>query len=319
MPLLSIIVPVYNVEKYLQRCLDSILSQTFRDFEVILVDDGSTDSSPAICDRYAEQDGRVRVFHKKHQGVGDTRRFCMEQIDPSSVYVTFVDSDDWIAPDMHEKLLNKAEGGSQIVYCDFYFAREDSNVYHSTFRTGRTKDETICNFLLEGHGGNLWNKLIDKQLLIDNKIIFKDTTAEDFIYIAECMLCAGQISKVDEALYYYNQCNSSSIMSKRDGEWKQKRLRDNLYVEDILLDIFRKHGMLEKYKKELIWREQSLASDWILMPDWHKTYYERRKMFNGDPYLSSNPFLHKKMKIAMWLLDHHITLPLRVLAKFNKS
>ena len=109
MPLLSIIVPVYNVEKYLQRCMDSILSQTFRDFEVILVDDGSTDSSPAICDRYAEQDGRVRVFHKKNEGVGFTRNFGLKHTDSSSRYIAYVDSDDWVAPDMYEKLLEKTK------------------------------------------------------------------------------------------------------------------------------------------------------------------------------------------------------------------
>lgn len=162
MPLLSIIVPVYNVEKFLQRCLDSILNQTFSDFEVILVDDGSTDSSPEICDRYSKQDKRVRVFHTNHQGVGAVRNFCLDQVNPASKYVTFVDSDDWISSEMHEQLIDEAEKGYQLVYCDFFFARENGNDYHSSFEIGRTRDETIANFLLDGHGGNLWNKIIKK-------------------------------------------------------------------------------------------------------------------------------------------------------------
>ena len=109
------------------------------------------------------------------------------------------------------------------------------------------------------------------------------------------------------------------MTSSESEEWKQKRLKDNLYVEDILLAIFKKHGMFEKYKRELIWRDQLLASDWILLPEWYGTYHKRRKMLGGNRYLSSNPFLHRKMKTAMWLLDHHISLPLRVLSMFNKS
>ena len=96
MDLISIIVPVYNTEKYLDRCIQSILSQTYTDFELLLIDDGSTDSSGVICDKYAEQDSRVRVFHKENGGVSSARNIGLDNA--NGVWITFCDSDDWVYP-----------------------------------------------------------------------------------------------------------------------------------------------------------------------------------------------------------------------------
>ena len=98
---ISVIVPVYNTEKYLHRCVDSILAQTFTDFELLLIDDGSTDSSGAICDESAQKDSRVRVFHKENGGVSSARNLGLDKA--KGKWVTFVDSDDWIK----ESFLNK--------------------------------------------------------------------------------------------------------------------------------------------------------------------------------------------------------------------
>lgn len=101
MPKVSVIVPVYNAEKYLQECVDSILRQTLADLELILVDDGSTDSSPALCDWYAEQDARVKVIHKPNGRAASARNAGIRAA--SGDYVAFVDSDDWVSPEMYEK------------------------------------------------------------------------------------------------------------------------------------------------------------------------------------------------------------------------
>ena len=95
-PKVSIIVPVYNVEKYLHRCVDSILLQTFTDFELLLIDDGSTDKSVGICDKYALKDRRIRVFHKKNGGVSSARNLGIKK--SNGVYILFVDSDDYLSP-----------------------------------------------------------------------------------------------------------------------------------------------------------------------------------------------------------------------------
>lgn len=112
MPLFSIIIPVYNVEKYLNKCVDSVLNQTFTDFEVILVDDGSTDNCPAICDSYAEKDKRVKVIHKPNGGLINARKSGLEIADGN--YIGFVDSDDWIEPEMYELFANMIKNIHQI-------------------------------------------------------------------------------------------------------------------------------------------------------------------------------------------------------------
>ena len=102
MPLISVIIPVYKVEKYLKKCVDSILLQTFQDLEIFLVDDGSPDSCGRICDEYAEKDSRIKVIHKENGGLSDARNVALDQI--NGQYVSFVDSDDWLAPDALEIL-----------------------------------------------------------------------------------------------------------------------------------------------------------------------------------------------------------------------
>lgn len=112
-PKVSIIVPVYNVEKYLHRCVDSILLQTFTDFELLLIDDGSTDKSVDICDKYALKDSRIRVFHKKNGGVSSARNLGIKK--SSGVYILFVDSDDYLSPS-HLNNYIKYIGNYEIVY-----------------------------------------------------------------------------------------------------------------------------------------------------------------------------------------------------------
>lgn len=98
--MISIIVPVYNVEKYLERCIESIVNQTYKDIEIILVDDGSPDNCPVICDRYAEKDNRIKVIHKQNGGLINARKSGLEIAQGD--YIGFVDSDDWIEPEMYE-------------------------------------------------------------------------------------------------------------------------------------------------------------------------------------------------------------------------
>ena len=121
MPIISVIIPIYNVELYLRRCVDSILSQTFHDFELILVDDGSPDNCPAICDEYAAKDHRIHVIHQKNQGASAARNAALDYVlskDRNS-WLTFVDSDDWIHPQMLEFLYNAViKYGTQVAICD---------------------------------------------------------------------------------------------------------------------------------------------------------------------------------------------------------
>ena len=124
---ISIIIPVYNVEKYLERCLESVLSQTFKEIEILLIDDGSTDSSGVICDDFAKKDTRIRVIHKKNGGLSSARNCGIENA--TSPLLGFVDSDDYIDPDMYEVLYNELKkADADIAMCDLVNCYEGQKI-----------------------------------------------------------------------------------------------------------------------------------------------------------------------------------------------
>ena len=118
LPLLSIIIPVYNAEKYLNRCIDSIISSTYSNLEIIMVDDGSKDQSGSICDEYSEKDNRCRVYHTNNRGQAAARNYGLRKA--SGDYITFVDDDDWVDNSMYEKLINTAIETVVDLYTDLY-------------------------------------------------------------------------------------------------------------------------------------------------------------------------------------------------------
>ena len=127
-PKISVIVPVYKVEPYLRKCLDSIVNQTYRNLEIILVDDGSPDNCGAICDEYAAGDGRIRVIHQENGGVSSARNAGLSAV--TGEWVGWVDSDDWIEPDMYEYLLKNAlEQNADIAVCSHYEVHRETEVF----------------------------------------------------------------------------------------------------------------------------------------------------------------------------------------------
>lgn len=213
MPKLSVIVPVYNTEKYLRECIDSILAQTFTDFELILVDDGSTDGSGAICDEYAGKDNRIRVIHQENGGVTVARRkgvccACGE-------YITFVDSDDWLHKDMYN--IMTANLVADIVICGIIKAR-NNGIYdvNCIIPTGTYDKESLHESVYPimlfdydhdrpGIHPSLCNKLIRSQIIHDviNNVDDSITYGEDALCSFPCMLDAELIDVIDQGLYYY--------------------------------------------------------------------------------------------------------------------
>ena len=135
MELISIVVPVYKVEPYLDKCVSSIVNQTYKNLEIILVDDGSPDNCPVMCDAWAEKDNRIRVIHKPNGGLSDARNAGMSAA--TGELIAFVDSDDWIAPDMYEKLYHRlTEDGSDIAACGVQMVWEDNTPPRMLTRPG---------------------------------------------------------------------------------------------------------------------------------------------------------------------------------------
>ena len=145
MELISIVVPVYKVEPYLDKCISSIVNQTYKNLEIILVDDGSPDNCPAMCDAWAEKDNRIRVIHKPNGGLSDARNAGMYVA--TGELMAFVDSDDWIAPDMYEQLYRRlTEDGSDIAACGVQMVWGDNTLPRMLTRPGNrilSRDEAM--------------------------------------------------------------------------------------------------------------------------------------------------------------------------------
>lgn len=247
-PILSIIVPVYNVENYLRQCIESILKQTFTDFELILVNDGSPDSSPVICDEYAKKDSRIKVLHKENGGLISARKAGLEVA--NGQYIGFVDSDDWIEPNMYEEFYTAMATGVDIAICGFYINFQDVEKTLSYDTGGFYNKKSLIHDIYPTmlyKGGyyefgimpSVWSKVFKRKLLlshlpsIDNRI----NIGEDAACTFPCLLNAESIYILkDSHLYHYRQNNLSMTKSYRKNYFET-----NIILFELLKKSFSSH------------------------------------------------------------------------------
>lgn len=208
-PLISILLPVYNTSAYLHQCLDSVLAQTYTTLQVVLVDDGSKDNSLEICLQYAAKDSRVEVYHQENQGVASARNVLLSKI--KGDYFLFVDSDDWIEPHMVEYLLSRAVAyKAEMVTCGMVKNDDEPSVvaHEKSF----TQDEVIKEFLRHvDFNGSLWNKLTDVTLLHNEPKFHRGISyGEDALFCWELLKEAKTIVVTDCQLYHYRM-NAASL------------------------------------------------------------------------------------------------------------
>lgn len=214
-PLISVIVPVYKVEPYLDKCISSIVNQTYKNLEIILVDDGSPDNCPAMCDAWAEKDSRIRVIHKTNGGLSDARNAGMAVA--TGELMAFVDSDDWIAPDMYEHLYRRlAEDNSDISACGVQMIWEDKTPSRALTREGScvlNQEEAMQAIIEESWLKQpVWYKLYKTALVRD--ILFpKGKYHEDVFWSYQAVGRAQRVSVLDHIGYYYLQ-RGGSIMGE---------------------------------------------------------------------------------------------------------
>lgn len=220
-PAVSVIVPVYKAEKYLHRCVDSLLAQTFRDFEVLLVDDGSPDRSGELCDEYAARDPRVRVFHKENGGVSSARQCGLDHA--QGEYTIHADPDDWVEPTMLEELYRKAkEVDADMVICDYYEEFRDRTIYKKQQPTAIDRT-TVLRELFQQLHGSCCNKLVKRACYNSNDVKFPSQLSfcED-LYVNTSLLLRHKEIKIDylpKAFYHYVQdVNPNSIVRKKGRE-----------------------------------------------------------------------------------------------------
>ena len=211
--MISIIVPVYNVEPYLRKCLDSILDQTYRDLEILVVDDGSTDGSGKICDDY-KKDERVRVFHTENRGLSAARNLGLDNA--TGDWIGFVDSDDWIEPDMYEVMLRKAEEtGADIVECGYIIEYVKKQKKCSAIQKIVPSVETIEALINGKIQTRVWNKIYCGKLFTETRFpdgrCFEDiATTHKLVYNSIVTGCLG--------FYYHYTQRYSSISQNHDSQ-----------------------------------------------------------------------------------------------------
>lgn len=252
MHLLSVIVPVYNVDKYLKRCLDSILSQTYEKLEILLINDGSTDSSGDICDAYAAKDSRIKVFHKRNEGLSSARNLGLDVAQGD--FIAFVDSDDWVESNMYEYMFNILEStNSDIVCVGLRFAKEETFI--SQFGIKETileKKDILIDYIRSGIKGiscfSVCRYLYSRDLFTNIRFPY-GKICEDIFVNFQILSLTSRMMKSNLVLYNYYQRNfsiSSSSFKLRDYDLLEAY--DNIYTNVSCMNI-QKASCLSKILK----------------------------------------------------------------------
>lgn len=208
MQLVSVIIAIYNTESYLHRCIESVINQTYQNLEIILVDDGSTDNSSAICDEYARKDPRIKCFHQENQGLQLSRKLAITR--SHGDYVLIVDSDDWIELTMVEKMLFEAiDKNIDVVWCDVMLhTQQQQYIHHIKFENN---PKEMLKAIYQGKNpGWFVNKLIRRSFLEDF-IAYKENMLEDFFWSTQLLLKSPRMGYIAEPFYNYNRTNSESL------------------------------------------------------------------------------------------------------------
>ena len=259
-PVISIIIPVYNVEKWLNKCIDSILSQSYENFEVILVNDGSTDKSKDICDQYSKEDKRVKVFHNKNKGLSYSRNFGVKN--SNGKYVMFVDSDDFISDiNIIDKFINILEKDKSDFIYTSYCRFNDENEYEITeilpidINNNHIKGKSgieILSMLIEKNNYHhaAYLKICNRKFLIENNLLFKEGIYhEDAEWSPKLFYYAKRISIYNEP-YYMRRMRENSIITTTNEVSIRKKINDRLNIANDLIEFFKK--MEESHSKKII-------------------------------------------------------------------
>lgn len=249
-PKISVIVPVYNAEKYIDRCMKSIYDQTFTDYEIILVNDGSTDKSDEICRRYQEQDDRVTYIKKKNEGAGSARNMGIEKA--KGEYLAFPDVDDWFEPEMYAELYALAKSGDfDVVFSGANFYSQsggDKLVYSRTVNCDAvaytTKDECRQNVMTFFPTSTIfdvpWNKLYKRSVAIENNVRFSDTRrCQDAMFNIDFYNCIHSAASIDKA--YYNYIENTAATTNR--KFPKNYIDINVAYFDKLIGILTSWGI----------------------------------------------------------------------------
>lgn len=300
----SIIVPIYNVEKYIEKCVRSLLEQTFKDIEYIFVNDATPDNSifilKKVISEYPERESNcIIINHIKNKGLTAARNSGLKIA--TGEFIIHCDSDDWIEKNMIEEMYNCAiDNAADIVSCDFQMVYNDRNVKYRTIDWTDNKIESLRNYISYGWTV-LVTLLVKKDIYIKNKLFSPEgySYCEDFNLSVKLLYNASKIVNLHLPFYYYRQ-NESSIVHNMN----EKTMNDEQVLYLDVINYFKERGVYQDYAKQLGWRILKSKQEWVLNV---KTYDKFLKLHpDSHKYIWSCPFINLKLKIMMWSLTHHL-------------
>lgn len=304
--LISVIVTVYNEEKYIAKCLDSILGQTYRNLEIIVIDDGSSDSSAGICDEYAQKDDRIKIVHKQNEGLVRARKTGVKLA--QGEYIGYVDGDDWIDSDMYERLLALAAKHSTDLVCSgrieeydqksvvgrnkipegYYSKQEKEQLYHQAFFSGV--------FFQFGIYPTVWDKLFKRELLIRNQELVPDeiVVGEDVACTLPCLLEADSVYVSSDCWYHYRKHENSMLRTK------DSRYNERVYIlQQYLFSRLQDHPKREIFMPQV----RAYIADMILNGA-RMEYDFRYELSYFHQYLFPFELIEKNAKIVIYGAGH---------------
>ncbi len=295
----SVVIPVYNVEQYLEKCLESLINQALKDIEIICINDGSTDNSLLILKKYAEKDSRIKIIDKENEGQGVARNIGIQN--STGEYITFVDPDDWIELDMYEKMYNQAKSlDSQVVFCNYRKVNEVDgktsipNIFRKAVSTTKSKALTIesgknikkpilyKSFLVAPC--YVWNGIYEASIIKQNAVRFADLRCyEDIMFLVRTIILAQNISYINSVFYNYRIRKTLTLRANEEGYIDLiniiKAVKDYLKKQDLMNDfesnfeyfcvsnIYRVYATMntEDYKRNLLELCEEILDEHLLV------------------------------------------------------
>ena len=318
MPTVSVIVPIYNVEKHIEKCVTSLLNQTLEDIEYIFVDDCSTDNSVAILketiNKYPHRkEQAILLAHTYNKGLSATRNTGLSAA--KGDYIAHCDSDDWVDGNMYKAMYECAvKNKSDIVYCDINMVTPKGTIIYETAPYSADKKKLVRDYIAS-NWTCLVTTLAKKSVYYNNDLSSPShiTYCEDFWLTVRLFHFASNISKVPQGLYYYNRLNETSILHSLNRKTVEDERR--CYLETI--NFFHEQNVYQYYKKEICWRMIKSTYDSIFdiehINDFMHTYPESHR------YILSCPYVNVKSKILMWLLTHNMRSIAVFILKIRKA
>lgn len=285
--LISVIVPVYNVENYIERCLNSIINQTYKNIEIVCVNDGSTDNSLNILNDFQKKDSRIKIISQENQGLSEARNVGIKN--SSGKYIGFVDSDDWVDLDYYEKLHKALIDSKSDFACANIKFFDNGKISYIKFQQNQIFsefDKKIDNY----KNGSVCDKLYKKSLFLDNDIKFiKGYFYEDNIVLLQLTYYSKKIVTINTVSYYYFK-NNNSITREKNSEKELKRQQDMYYMCEVILNYFYNKNVSKKVIKSI--KKFLFRAFASVLLDKNSIYYNKTKKLFGFKYI-----IIKRLKI----------------------